>query len=84
MKAIAIVSASFCLATCCLVTAATAQTGAAAGTTCKTQAAGKNLHGAALSSTVKSCCRQQAEAQQLHGAAETSFRKSCESAGMGT
>jgi hypothetical protein len=79
MKAIAIVLASFCL-----TTAAIAQTGADAGGSCKTQAAGKNLHGAALTSTVKSCCKQQAAAQKLHGAAETSFLKSCQSAGLGT
>jgi hypothetical protein len=78
MKTIAIVFASFCLAT-----SAIAQTGAAAGATCKTQAGGKSLHGAALTSTVKSCCKQQAAAQKLHGAAESSFRKSCESAGLG-
>jgi hypothetical protein len=79
MKAIVIVFASFCLAT-----SAMAQTGTTAGATCKTQAAGKKLHGAALTSTVKSCCKQQATAQKLHGAAATSFRKSCESAGLGT
>lgn len=79
MKPIAIVFASFCLAT-----SALAQTGAAAGGTCKTQAGGKNLYGAALTSKLKSCCRQQAEAQKLHGAAESSFRESCESAGLGT
>jgi hypothetical protein len=79
MKTIAIVFASLCLAS-----AAMAQTGADAGATCKTQAAAKNLHGAALTSTVKACCRQQAEAQKLHGAAETSFEKSCQTAGLGT
>jgi hypothetical protein len=76
MKTIAIVFASFCL-----VSAAVAQTpaapGAAAGADCKKEAA--NLHGAALTSKVKSCCKQQAAKQKLHGAAETSFEKSCES-----
>ncbi|HTV36166.1 MAG TPA: hypothetical protein VMF12_07015 [Xanthobacteraceae bacterium] len=79
MKVIAIVFASFCLAT-----SAMAQTGAEVGGTCKTQAAGNNLHGAALTSKVKSCCKQQAAAQKLHGAAESSFLKSCNSAGLGT
>ncbi len=79
MKVIAIVAASFWLAG-----AAMAQTPAAtAGAACKTQA-GTNLHGAALTSTVKSCCKQQAATQKLHGAAETSFRKSCEKAALGT
>jgi hypothetical protein len=79
MKTIAIVFASFCLAS-----AALAQTpaGAAAGADCKTAAA--NLHGAALSSKVKSCCQQQASKQKLHGAAEASFRKSCVSAATGS
>jgi hypothetical protein len=80
MKVIAIVAASFLLTGTAL---AQAPTGAAAGATCKTQA-GTSLHGAALTSKVKSCCKQQAAAQKLHGAAETSFRKSCEKAGLGT
>lgn len=77
MKTIPIIFASFCLAG-----AALAQTpagpGAGAGAGCKTQAS--NLHGAALTSKMRSCCQQQATKQKLHGAAETSFRKSCESA----
>jgi len=80
MKTIAVIFASFCLAG-----AALAQTpaspGAGAGADCKTQAA--NLHGAALTSKMRSCCQQQATKQKLHGAAETSFRKSCESAATG-
>jgi hypothetical protein len=82
MKVIAIVAASFLLAGSALAQPA-APTGAAAGASCKTQA-GTSLHGAALTSKVKSCCRQQATAQKLHGAAETSFRKSCEKAGLGS
>jgi hypothetical protein len=78
MKTIAIVFASFCLASTAL---AQTPAGAGAGADCKTEAA--NLHGAALNSKVKSCCQQQATKQKLHGAAETSFRKSCESAGLG-
>jgi hypothetical protein len=80
MKIIAIFFASFCLASTALAQTA-AGPGAGAGADCKTAAA--NLHGAALSSKVKSCCQQQATKQKLHGAAETSFRKSCESAGLG-
>jgi len=81
MKLIAIVAASFLLAGGAMAQSM-APTGAAAGATCKTQAG--TLHGAALSSSVKSCCRKQAEAQKLHGAAEKSFRGSCEKAGLGT
>jgi hypothetical protein len=66
MKTIAIVVASFWV-----VTAATADD------SCKVQATGKNLHGAALTSFVKKCCKDQAAAQKLHGAAETSFTKKC-------
>ncbi len=79
MKTIAIVLASFCLASTAL---AQTPAGSAAGADCKTAAA--NLHGAALSSKVKSCCQQQASKQKLHGAAETSFRKSCVSAATGS
>ena len=80
-------SLAFAVASIWLITAAMAQTpapptGAASGATCKTQAG--TLHGAALSSSVKSCCRKAAEAQKLHGAAEKSFRTSCEKAGLGT
>jgi hypothetical protein len=45
--------------------------------TCKTQAEGKSLHGAALTSFAKKCCNDQAAAQKLHGAAKTSFTKKC-------
>ncbi len=80
MKVIAVIAASFWL-----TAAAVAQTPATtAGATCKTQAAGKNLHGAALTSTLKSCCKKQAQDQKLHGAAATSFEKSCEKAALGT
>jgi hypothetical protein len=66
MRTIALVFASFCF-----TTAAFAQD------SCKVQATGKNLHGAALSSFAKKCCKDQATAQKLHGAAETSFTKKC-------
>ena len=66
MRTIALVFASFCL-----VTAAFAED------SCKVQATGKNLHGAALTSFAKKCCKDQAAAQKLHGAAETSFTKKC-------
>jgi hypothetical protein len=81
MKTLAIVVASFWLAGGAM--AQTATTGASAGTTCKTQA-GTNLHGAALTSTLKSCCKKAAAGQKLHGAAESSFEKSCQKAALGT
>jgi hypothetical protein len=81
MKTIAIVFASFCLASTALAQAS-GGSGAAAGADCKTAAA--NLHGAALNSKVKSCCHEQAAKQKLHGAAETSFQKSCESTAKGS
>lgn len=68
MKTIAIVFASFCLAG-----AAMAQD----SPTCQTQAGGKNLHGAALTSFAKKCCGDQATAKKLAGAAKTSFTKKC-------
>ncbi len=68
MKTLAIVLASFWVAT-----AAMAQDSAS----CKTQATTKNLHGAALTSFVKSCCNKAADAQKLHGAAKTSNVKKC-------
>ncbi len=52
-------------------------TGVRAEDTCKAQAEGKNLHGAALTSFAKKCCNDQAAAQKLHGAAKTSFTKKC-------
>jgi hypothetical protein len=67
MKTIAIIAASFCL----LAGAAIADD------SCKVQATGKNLHGAALKSFATKCCKDQAAAQNLHGAAETSFTKKC-------
>lgn len=83
MRAIMIVAASFWLASAVMAQTTTTPS-ATAGATCKTQSTAKNLHGAALTSTVKSCCKQQAEAQKLHGAAETSFRNSCEKTALGT
>jgi len=68
MKAFAIVLGAFC----CVATAAMADD------SCKVQATGKNLHGAALTSFAKKCCKDQAAAQNLHGAAQTSFTKKCE------
>jgi hypothetical protein len=52
-------------------------TGVLADDSCKVQAEGKNLHGAALTSFTKKCCNGQAAAQKLHGAAKTSFTKKC-------
>jgi hypothetical protein len=51
---------------------------------CQLQAAGKNLHGAALSSFAKKCCATQAAAKNLHGAAHTSFTKKCISDATGS
>jgi hypothetical protein len=59
------------LASFCIVT------GVMADDSCKVQAEGKNLHGAALTSFAKKCCNDQAAAQKLHGAAKTSFTKKC-------
>ena len=74
MKTIAIIATSFCLVA-----------GAAiADDSCKVQATGKNLHGAALTSFAKKCCKDQAAAQKLHGAAQTSFTKKCMSDATGT
>ena len=73
MKTVSIVAAAFCL----LVSAAAAQD------SCKMQADGKNLHGAALTSFAKKCCKDQAAAQKLHGAAATSFTKKCVSDATG-
>jgi hypothetical protein len=75
MRTIAIVAASFLLAS-----AAMAQNPAAPAAppaSCQTQATGKSLHGAALASFAKKCCKDQATAQKLHGAAATSFTKKC-------
>jgi len=65
-------------ALCCLATAAMADD------SCKMQATGKNLHGAALTSFAKKCCNDQAAAQNLHGAAHTSFTKKCLSDATGS
>jgi len=66
MKTIVLAFASVCFVT-----------AAFADDSCKVQATGKNLHGAALTSFAKKCCKDQAAAQKLHGAAETSFTKKC-------
>jgi hypothetical protein len=57
---------------------------AAQAETCKASAAGKKLHGAALTSFMKKCekdaaasCKTQAAGKKLHGAAATSFTKKC-------
>jgi hypothetical protein len=66
MKTIAIILFALCFSS-----AAFAQQ------SCQVQAAGKSLHGAALSSFAKKCCANQAAAKKLHGAAQTSFTKKC-------
>jgi hypothetical protein len=74
MKTIVVALVSFC----CVATAAMADD------SCKIQASGKNLHGAALTSFAKKCCNDQAAAQKLHGAAQTSFAKKCMSDATGS
>jgi hypothetical protein len=78
MKTIAMVLTAFCFA------ATAAITTAMADDSCKVQATGKSLHGAALTSFAKKCCSDQAAAQNLHGAAQTSFTKKCVSDATGS
>jgi hypothetical protein len=73
MKTIAII-----LFVLCFASAAFAQQ------SCKLQAAGISLHGAALSSFAKKCCADQAAVQKLHGAAQTSFTRKCVSDATGS
>jgi hypothetical protein len=73
MKTLALVIASFWVIT-----------AAMADDSCKVQATGKSLHGAALTSFAKKCCNDQATAQKLHGAAATSFTKKCVSDATGS
>lgn len=73
MKRIAIILSVLCVAST-----------AFAQQSCQLQAAGKNLHGAALSSFAKKCCATQASAKNLHGAAQTSFTKKCVSDATGS
>ncbi len=79
MKTIAIVLASFFIA------------GAAMADSCKDQAAGKKLAGAALTSFMTKCtkdaqasCDTQAADKKLAGAAKTSFTKKCVSDATGS
>ncbi len=72
MKAFAVVLVSLCFTT------------AAMADSCKDQAAGKKLAGAALTSFMKKCssdaqksCNAQAAQKKLSGAAKTSFTKKC-------
>jgi hypothetical protein len=74
MKVLAIVAASFCIATAAM----------AAEKSCKDQAVEKHLHGAALTSFAKKCCNDQAAAQKLRGAAKSSFTKKCLSDATGS
>jgi hypothetical protein len=78
MKTIAIVVASFCLAT------------VAMADSCKNQATAKKLAGAALNSFMTKCekdaqasCDTQAADKKLAGAAKTSFTKKCVSDATG-
>jgi hypothetical protein len=70
----------------CLAASANAQ-----APTCKSQAADKNLHGAAEKSFLTKCekdaktaCDSQAAGKKLSGAARTSFTKKCVSDAVGT
>ena len=74
MKTIALVLTALCFVA----------TAAVANDSCKVQATGKSLHGAALTSFAKKCCNDQAAAQNLHGAAQTSFTKKCLSDATGS
>lgn len=72
MKSLAIVAISLCFTT------------AALADSCKDQAAGKKLAGAALTSFMGKCkkdaqasCDKQAADKKLSGAAKTSFTKKC-------
>jgi hypothetical protein len=74
-----VILASFCM------------TGAALADSCKDQAAGKKLAGAALTSFMTKCtkdakasCDTQAADKKLSGAAKTSFTKKCVSDATGT
>ena len=74
------------LAAVCFAASADAQ-----APTCKSQAADKNLHGAAEKSFLTKCgkdaktsCDSQAADKKLSGAAKTSFTKKCVSDAVGT
>jgi hypothetical protein len=89
MKTLAIVVASCWLATAAMAQSAMAPPGAsadapavAAGKSCQDKNA--TVHGAALTSHVKSCCHTAAAAKKLHGAAASTFEKSCQNAALGT
>lgn len=82
MKVIAVVVASFWLTGVAMAQGTMAPAGntpsVAAGKKCQDA----KLHGAALTSHVKSCCQK--AAAKLKGASKTSFEGSCEKTGMGT
>lgn len=89
MKAIAIIVASCWLATAAMAQSAMAPAAAsagapavAAGNNCKDKNA--TVHGAALTSHVKSCCHSAATAKKLHGKAATLFEQSCQKTALGT
>jgi hypothetical protein len=89
MKTIAIVVASCWLATAAMAQSTMAPPGAsadapgiAAGKNCKDKNA--TVHGAALTSHVKSCCHTAATGKKLHGKAATLFEQSCQKTALGT
>jgi hypothetical protein len=82
MKVIAIVIASFWLGSAAMAQGAMAPAGDPPAVAAGKQCQDAKLHGASLTSHVKSCCTK--AASKLKGAAKTSFEGSCEKTGMGT
>jgi hypothetical protein len=73
MKIYAIIAGAFCLAA----------TAALSEDSCEAQAAGRNLHGAALTNFAK-CCKDQAAAQKLNGVVQMRFMRKCISDATGS
>jgi hypothetical protein len=97
MKTLAIIVASCWLATAAMAQSPTTPPAAppaapaAAPTDAPAVTAGKacqdknaTVHGAALTSHIKSCCHTAATGKKLHGAAATTFEKSCQHTALGT
>lgn len=82
MKVIAIVVASFWLSSAAMAQGMMAPAGDAPAVAAGKKCQDAKLHGASLTSHVKSCCEK--AASKLKGAAKTSFEGSCEKTGMGT
>lgn len=82
MKVIAIVIASFWLGSAAMAQGAMAPAADTPSVTAGKKCQDAKLHGAALTSHLKSCCEK--AAAKLKGASKTSFEGSCEKTGMGT